>query len=47
MAVLEVLRQVKRRVALAAELPTEHPEGLDDIEAMIAGLPDPDLMCAE
>lgn len=47
MAVLEVSRQVKRRVALAAELPTEHPEGLDDIETMIAGLPDPDLMCAE
>ena len=47
MAVLEVSRQVKRRLALAADLPTDHPERLDDIEAMIAQLPDPQLLCAE
>ena len=47
MAVLEVSRSVQRRRALAAELPTDHPECLDQIEALIQGLPDPELLCAE
>lgn len=47
MAVLEVSRPAKRRLALAANLPTEHPECLDEIESMLAALPDPELLCAE
>ena len=42
MAVLEVSRSVQRRRALAAELPTDHPECLDEIEALMEDLPDPD-----
>jgi len=46
-AVLEVSRSVQRRRALAAELPTDHPECLDQIEALMEDLPDPELLCAE
>ena len=47
MAVFEVSRQVKRRCALAAELPTEHPVEVDQINEGIDALPDPDHLCAE
>ena len=47
MAVFEVSRQVKRRCALAAEMPTEHPQLLDEIDALIDQIPDPDHLCAE
>ncbi len=43
----EVSRQVSRRMRLAAELPTEHPAELDQIDALIDRLPDPGLMYAE
>ena len=47
MAVFEVSRQVKRRCALAAELPTEHPRVLDEIDALIDAIPDPQSLYAE
>src|SRR5690606_14325502 len=47
MAVFEVSRQVKRRCALAAELPTEHPLVLDEIDALIDQIPDPQSLYAE
>ena len=47
MAVFEVSRQVKRRCALAAELPTEHPRVLDDINELIDQIPDPQSLYAE
>ncbi len=47
MAVFEVSRQVSRRMRLAEELPTEHPSQLDEIDALIDRLPDPELMYAE
>jgi hypothetical protein len=34
-------------MSLAAELPTEHPAELDEIDALIDRLPDPELMYAE
>ncbi len=43
----EVSRQVSRRMRLAAELPTEHPAELDEINRLIDALPDPELMYAE
>ena len=47
MAVFEVSRQVKRRCALAAELPTDHPQVLDEIDALIDQIPDPQSLYAE
>jgi hypothetical protein len=47
MAVFEVSRQVKRRCALAAELPTEHPLVLDEIDALIDQIPDPQSLYAK
>ncbi|MCB0921447.1 MAG: DUF222 domain-containing protein [Actinobacteria bacterium] len=47
MAVFEVSRQVKRRCALAAELPTDHPQVLDEIDALVEQLPDPETLYAE
>ena len=46
-AVFEVSRQVKRRCALAAELPTDHPQVLDEIDALVEQLPDPETLYAE
>ena len=40
-------RQVKRRCALAAELPTDHPQVLDEIDALVEQLPDPETLYAE
>jgi hypothetical protein len=47
MAVFEVSRQVKRRCALAGELPTEHPQVLDKIDELIDQIPDPHTLYAE
>ena len=47
MAVFEVSRQVKRRCALAAELPTEYPVEVDQINECIDALPDPGHLYAE
>jgi hypothetical protein len=47
MAVFEVSRRVQRRISLAADLPTEHPPVLDEINALVDELPDPQLMHAE
>ena len=47
MAVFEVSRQVKRRCALAAELPTDHPAELDKLHQIIDALPDPETLYAE
>ena len=43
----EVSRGASRRVRIRAKLPREHPSGLDDIAALIADLPDPEVLCAE
>jgi len=45
--VFEVSRQVARRVALAAELPREHPGVFDEIGGLVDALPDPQLLHAE
>ena len=47
MAVFEVSRQVKRRCALAAELPRQHPVEVDQLHRSIDALPDPETMHAE
>lgn len=47
MAVFEVTRQVRRRLALAADLPTDSPVILAEIDALVDDLPDPALLCAE
>ena len=47
MAVFEVSRRVQRRISLAADLPSEHPPVLDEINALVDELPDPQLMHAE
>ena len=47
MGFFEVSRQVRRRMALAAELPTDHPGVLDEIDALIDRIPDPQLLHAE
>lgn len=47
MAFFEISRPAQRRMRIAAELPTQHPAQIDEIAAMVADLPDPDLMCAE
>jgi len=47
MAFFEVSRQVRRRLDIAAELPTDHPAELDEMEMLLASLPDARLMCAE
>ena len=47
MAFFEVSRQVRRRLEIAAELPTEHPAVLDEIEALLGALPDPEVLYAE
>jgi hypothetical protein len=46
-AFFEISRQVRRRVDLANDLPTEHPGILDDVAALLAELPDPEHLCAE
>jgi len=43
----EVSRRMRRRMDLAEELPREHPGVLDEIETLMRGLPDVDLLCAE
>jgi len=43
----EVSRPVRRRMDLAAELPTDHPEVLDQIDGLIDQIPDPDGLHAE
>ncbi|MCB8997080.1 MAG: hypothetical protein H6528_07275, partial [Actinobacteria bacterium] len=47
MAFFEVSRQVKRRLDLAADLPTDHPPVLGEIDALVDQLPDPEHLCAE
>ena len=47
MAFFEVSRQVKRRLDQAADLPTDHPPVLDEIDALVDQLPDPEHLCAE
>ena len=47
MAFFEVSRQVRRRLEIAAELPTDHPGALDEIERLLTSLPDPGVLCAE
>jgi hypothetical protein len=46
-AVFEVSRRVQRRCALAAGLPTDHPAVLDEMNALVDRLPDPETMHAE
>ena len=47
MGFFEVSRQVRRRLEIAAELPTDHPAVLDEAEDLLDRVPDPGLMCAE
>ena len=47
MGFFEVSKPARRRRDLAAELPTEHPPVLDQIDALIDQIPDPDLLHAE
>ena len=47
MGFFEVSRQVRRRLEIAAELPTDHPAVLDEVEDLLDRVPDPGLMCAE
>jgi hypothetical protein len=47
MGFFEVSRQVRRRMELAAELPGEHPEVLDEIDALVDRIPDPQTLHAE
>ena len=47
MGFFEVSKPARRRRDLAAELPTEHPAVLDEIDALIDQIPDPDLLHAE
>lgn len=47
MGFFEVSRGALRRAKIRADLPTEHPVGLDEIGRLIAGLPDPEHLCAE
>lgn len=43
----EVSRGAVRRARIRADLPTQHPAALDEIGGLIAGLPDPEHLCAE
>ena len=43
----EVSRGAQRRARIRAKLPTEHPPVLDQIDGLLDGLPDPQLLCAE
>ena len=43
----EVSRPVARRMRIAAELPTEYPVVLDEVQTLLGSLPDPDTLCAE
>ena len=47
MGFFEVSKPARRRRDLATELPTEHPAVLDEIDALIDQIPDPDLLHAE
>ena len=47
MAFFEMSRPAQRRMRIAAELPTEHPAQIDEMRALLAGLPEPELLCAE
>ncbi len=47
MGCFEVSRPVARRMRIAAELPTEHPVVLDEVQTLLGSLPDPDTLCAE
>jgi hypothetical protein len=47
MALFDVSRQARRRLAIADDLPTEHPALLDEIEQLMTALPDPAHLCAE
>ncbi len=47
MGFFDVSRQARRRMAIAADLPDDHPALLDQIDTMLATLPDPHLLCAE
>ena len=44
---LEISKPALRRIRLSRELPTEHPEILDDINGLVDALPDPQTQCAE
>ena len=47
MGFFEVSRGAQRRARIRAKLPTEHPPVLDQIGALLDGLPDPEVLCAE
>ena len=47
MGCFEVSRPVARRMRIAAELPTEYPAVLDEVQTLLGSLPDPDTLCAE
>ena len=47
MGFFEVSKPVRRRMDLATELPTDHPEVLDQIDGLIDQIPDPDGLHAE
>ena len=47
MAFFEISRQARRRVGIASELPATHPAVLDQLDTLLASLPDPELLCAE
>jgi len=43
----EVSHGAARRARIRAKLPTEHPGVLDDLDAALDDLPDPEVLCAE
>ena len=47
MGFFEVSHGAARRARIRAKLPTEHPGVLDELDAVIDGLPDPEVLCAE
>ena len=44
---LDLSHVAAQRVRIREELPTEHPGVLDELDALLAGLPDPEHLTAE
>ncbi len=47
MGFFEVSHGAARRARIRAKLPTEHPAVLDELDAVIDDLPDPEVLCAQ
>ena len=47
MTTLEISRQARRRMRIAAGLPTRHPRQIDHVSTAIDQLPEPDTLNAE